>query len=138
MIAWKQLWYGLKKPVGTDLMTPEIKELWLKALDSGLYKHGRHELCFNQYGTTYHCCLGVLREEMEKKFGEEYTKLTRTYKNSSKSYLTNEELNFIGMSSRQQVSLGSLNDDSPVMEKGYPPAVIEFIKSTEFSSTDDR
>ena len=44
-------------------MNPRIKDLWVKALQSGKYRQGQLRLIREQktYGTE-HCCLGVLCE----------------------------------------------------------------------------
>jgi len=44
-------------------MKPEIKKIWIKALTSGKYKQGKHNL---KKGNKY-CCLGVLCDLYIKK-----------------------------------------------------------------------
>jgi hypothetical protein len=48
-------------------MNPEVKELWVKALESGEYKQGRAVLARVQPdGSETYCCLGVLTQEAVK------------------------------------------------------------------------
>lgn len=44
-------------------LKPEIKSLWIKALESGKYKHGKHHL---RNVDNTHCCLGVLCDLYDK------------------------------------------------------------------------
>lgn len=70
-------------------MKPEIKKLWVKALRSGEYEQGTHQLVKdNKY-----CCLGVLCEiahksgVVELKTGQDHMDVTRLF------YGTPEEFN---------------------------------------------
>lgn len=49
-------------------MNPEVKEIWLEALRSGLYQQGRSLLKYknNRSGEMFYCCLGVLSDLAEK------------------------------------------------------------------------
>lgn len=49
------------------MMKPEIKKIWVEALNSGEYKQGQKMLCQeNEDGTASFCCLGVLCDLAEK------------------------------------------------------------------------
>ena len=41
-------------------MSPELKQKWIDALESGKYIHGKNRLKIIEDGCVKHCCLGVL------------------------------------------------------------------------------
>jgi hypothetical protein len=45
-----------------NTMKPEIKALWIAALEGGEYKQGPGCLRYNSGVSVQHCCLGVLTE----------------------------------------------------------------------------
>lgn len=47
----------------TTTMNPDVKQLWLTALESGEFRQGHCNLAYvDTGGKTWHCCLGVLCE----------------------------------------------------------------------------
>jgi hypothetical protein len=92
-------------------MKKSFKTRWLKALASGIYKHGTGRLRLEDVaGKFSYCCLGVAREVF---------KLKGT---SGGAYLTEESLEKLGLTEEEQNKLANLNDES----KSFRP-VIRYI-----------
>lgn len=58
-------------------MTPELKEKWCDALESGLYKQGT-QLLYRK-GNDTHCCLGVLCRVAQLPYKEEEAAFERCH-----------------------------------------------------------
>ncbi len=83
-------------------MNKQVKRKWLKALKSGEYKKGKHNL---EWEGKY-CCLGVLGAEMAP---EEFC---RELSYARKGYLPDDLAIMYGVDWRTQRDLGSINDES--------------------------
>ena len=79
-------------------MKKQIKEKWVKALRSGSYQQGRHQLaCASDDGVEF-CCLGVLKECLG---------MPRNYQ---ARFLSPGTLKKVGFEQKQANKLASMND----------------------------
>ena len=101
-------------------MKQELKDRWIKALESGDYKKGRGALCRRNDAM---CCLGVLAD-IEGKLSDKSDSVGNRYfllgEADNTAYLPDGQF---GISYDLQIQLASLNDTS----KTFAP-VIEYIK----------
>jgi hypothetical protein len=83
-------------------MVPSVKEKWCEALRTGRYRQGNGVLNGSDMHGEFYCCLGVLREVMNKL---DYTS------SSSGQFLTYDQLCASGLSQEQQSFLAEMNDN---------------------------
>jgi hypothetical protein len=91
-------------------MKPEIKKLWVEALESGLYEQGTEYLKHIYSSKVEHCCLGVLCEVKAKKAHKKLN-LDLMRKSEDIEMLNEETLRWAGLDDIVQKKLVNFNDD---------------------------
>ncbi len=123
-------------------MKPKIAELWIEALNSGVYKQGKQCLLHRELnGDEFYCCLGVLSDLYVKShLGSdlkpiEYDfKLNRIYGmayfGEERAFLPKEVIKWAGMSSKKGSYNGtkrSLTNDNDGDERKIKPKTFKQI-----------
>ncbi len=91
-------------------MKPEIKELWVNALESGEYIQGKGRLCLN----GKYCCLGVLCDLAVKKGVIPRAVETRVAEGVAKEYGVGGETSFLPDEVRTWSGIGFADPYLPV------------------------
>jgi len=79
-------------------MNEQIKELWVKALQSGEYKQSIGKLCtIKSDGTKGYCCLGVLTDLFMKEFPDKLTVKEIKINREQMSYLEYQGISADGL-----------------------------------------
>jgi hypothetical protein len=114
-----------------DKLKPEIKEIFIAALESGDYKPAEGTLRTTSKKAPRHCCLGVL-EECAVKAGVYGEHGSGAFKFSS-VWPTAKTLEWAGMDTAVMHALGNINDDEVAQAKAKKKRatydkVIKYIK----------
>ena len=116
MARWKKLKIDED---GNDIhlkLDPEMKKIWLEALDSGEYKQGKGSLCVETKSGPRFCCLGVAADvlgEGEWVFGKRYNKWgyrDSSRGNTAKGMLPNSLARRMNLHPDTQQELADMND----------------------------
>jgi hypothetical protein len=98
-------------------LTQELKDRWVAALESGTYLRGTGQLAYpdqTNWGKTYHCCLGVLREiepQIASRVGGDNAYLLPDEPDEYDAPTT-----YLGLPQEWQTELGKLNDSVAPVE----------------------
>jgi len=103
-------------------MLQTFKTKWLQKLTDGSYKRERYNLGSSS-GNAERCVMGVARAVAEEMGMLPESSVT------DRHYLTDEELQVIGLSKDDQLHLASLNDTYIAREGKFPQRAINAIQA---------